>query len=64
MLEEETTYQQITRLLMDNGASATKEAVNALIELIERRDSAILKRVHDYLDQTSLRLSQTTHRKG
>jgi hypothetical protein len=64
MLEEETTYQQITRLLMDNGASATKEAVNAIIGLMEDRDSAIFKRLNDYLDKSRFQLSQTTHRKG
>ncbi len=60
--DEPNLYNHITSLLMENGASATKEAVNAVIGLIQDRDSHLFERLSVQLERHKQQISQYTQK--
>lgn len=49
--ERDDLHNNITRILMDNGAAVTKQAVDKIAEYIGERDQAILASVSDEIER-------------
>jgi hypothetical protein len=48
--------QELTNLLMQNGASVSKRAITALVEFIAQRDQHTIKRISDDINRAHLEL--------
>jgi ABC-type transporter Mla subunit MlaD len=56
-----TFHEQLTQLLMDNGAAVTKQSIDKLMEFITQRDQSIISEVIRQAERLTAELQRQTN---